>query len=121
MRGAELDILLVVFFSLAVLWLIAQEFTSAGPPVPKGVSILSAAVIASIVGGDWVFGRQQILGNPEGVVHTLLKLVLGLFVVIAVSGGLAALWSSRSPIAAIVNVLWSGGLLLLALRFMGVW
>ncbi len=116
-----MDILLVVFFSAAVLWLVAQEFTSAGPPIPRGVSILSVAIIASIVGGDWFFGRQQILGNPGGLWHTLLKLVLGLFVVIAVSGGLTALWSSRNPIAAVVNVLWSSGLLLLVLRLMGVW
>ncbi len=87
-----MDIPLVVFFSVAVLWLVAQEFTSAGP-VPKGVSILSAAVIVSVVGSDWFFGRQQILDNPGGVGHTLQKLVLGLVVVIVVSSGLTALWS----------------------------
>ena|SRR5258708_10318280 len=116
-----MDLVLAVLFGLAIVWLLTQDFMKArGIPVPRGVPTLSAMILVLILGIDWFIGRRHILGDPGGFIHTVVKLFLGFLLITLVGSGLTAISLSRNMVAVFVNIIWSGALVLLVLRFMGV-
>jgi hypothetical protein len=74
-----------------------------------------------IIGGDWFLGHRGILAHPGGFFHTVLKLALGFLLLTILSSGLTAILVSRNIPAALLNIVWSGGLVAIVLRFLGVW
>jgi hypothetical protein len=116
-----MDIPVAVLLSVALIWLVSQEWSVSGAYVPRGIPTVSALILVLIIGVDWFFGHRGILGHPGGFSHTVFKLALGVLVVTFVSSGLTAIRVSRNITAALLNVVWSGGLVAIVLKFMGVW
>jgi hypothetical protein len=116
-----MDIPMAVLFSVALIWLVSQEWSVSGPYVPRGLPTVSAVIVVLIITVDCFFGRRGILGHPGSFFHTVFKLALGVLLVTCVSSGLTAILVSRNITAALLNVVWSGGLVAIVLKFMGVW
>ena len=117
-----MDIPVAVLLGLATIWLLLQEWTGSNDvPVPRGVPLFSVAIVVLIVGIDWFVGRRGILGHPGTFLHTIFKLVLVSLFVSFVASGLTAIRSSRGPAQLVINIAWSASLVVLLLKFMGVW
>jgi len=117
-----MDIPAAVLLGLAFIWFVLQEFTGPGArPVPRGVPVISALILAAIVAIDWFAGRRAILGHPGSFFHTLFKLVLLIVIVVLLGSGLTAIRFSMNIKAAILNLLLDVALLVLFLRLLGAW
>jgi hypothetical protein len=116
-----MDIPVAVLLSVALIWLVSQEWSFSGPYVPRGIPTVSAVILVVIIGVDWFFGHRSILGNPGGFFHTVFKLVLGFLLVPIVSSGLTAIFWARNITAALLNIAWSAGLVAIVLMLMGAW
>ena len=117
-----MDIPVTVLLGVAFIWIALQEFVGPGSQrIHRGVPIISALILATIVAVDWFVGRRAILGHPDGFVHTVFKMILSMVVIVSIGSGLTAIRTSRNTTAIILNTVWSVALITLCLKFLGAW